>query len=367
MRVRTTIGVLPRSPAGGTVLHVRTPLPPISFSGEAPTLDDRLLWALWLSPTWLPSVTAADELGLFDRLSDGNPATAEQLAASLELAPRATRALLGLLSALGLLQQQAGTFALTETSRAYLVSSSPFYWGPAMVPHKVVPMSHGQILEALRRDQAGGNTDAAAMWKAPEPAVLRMFTSVMHAHSLPTASALARHEVFAGAHRLLDVGGGSGAYSVSFALRHPALKCTILELPAMIPITDEYLGATPTGGRVKSHGADMFNDAWPAGHDAVFFNDVFHDWPHAQCQALARKAFDGLPSGGKVLLHEMLLDAGLDGPLPAAAYSMMMLVATPGRQLSGPEAIALLAEAGFVETKILPTVGHYSLVSGRKP
>ncbi len=367
MRVRTTIGVLPRFAAGGTVSRVRTALPTIPFSGEAPAVEDRLLWALWLSPTWLPSVTAADELGLFDRLADGKSATAEQLATSLELAPRATRALLGLLSALGLLQQNAGAFALTETSRAYLVSSSPFYWGPAMLPHKVVPMSHAQILEALRRDQAGGNTDAAAMWKAPDPAALRMFTSVMHAHSLPTASALARNAVFAGIRRLLDVGGGSGAYSVSFALRHPALQCTILELPAMTAITDEYLAATPTGGHVRSHAADMFNDAWPTGHDAVFFNDVFHDWPQAQCQALARKAFDALPSGGQVLLHEMLLDEGLDGPLPAAAYSMMMLVATPGRQLSGTEALALLCDAGFVETKILPTIGHYSLVSGRKP
>ena len=137
MRVRTTIGVLPRFAPGGTVLRVRPTLPKLPFTGEAPVVEDRLLWALWLSPTWLPSVTAADELGLFDRLADGKAATAEQLAASLELAPRATRALLGLLAGLGLLQQTAGAFALTETSRAYLVSSSPFYWGPALVPYDV--------------------------------------------------------------------------------------------------------------------------------------------------------------------------------------------------------------------------------------
>jgi hypothetical protein len=349
------------------VLCVRPPLKQTPFTGEAPTVDDRLLWGLWLSPTWLPSVTAADELGLFDRLSDGSSATAEELAASLELAPRAMRALLGLLASLGLLQHHAGAFALTETSRAYLVSSSPFYWGPALIPHKMVPMSHAQILQALRSDKAGGNTDAAAMWKAPDPMMLRMFTSVMHAHSLPTASALARHEAFFGVRKLLDVGGGSGAYSVSMALRHKALECTVLELPAMTAITDEYLAATQTHGRVRSHAADMFKDKWPSGHDAVFFNDVLHDWPDAACGALIGKAFEALPSGGSVFVHEMLLDDGLDGPLAAAAYSMMMLVATPGRQLSGKEALALLSEAGFVDAKIIPTVGHYSLVSGRKP
>ncbi len=337
------------------------------FTGEAPVVDDRLLWTLWLSPTWLPSVTAADELGLFDCLAEKKAATAEELAAALELAPRAIRALLGLLTSLGLLKQCAGSFALTESARAYLVSSSPFYWGPALVPHKVVPMSHTQILEALRRDKPGASTDAAAMWKAPDSNVLRMFTAVMHAHSLPTASALARNQAFVGLRRLLDVGGGSGAYSVSFALRHPELACTVLELPQMTAITDEYLAATPTGGRVKSHPADMFNDVWPGGHDGVFFNDVFHDWPLPQCRALAGKAFDALPSGGSVFLHEMLLDEGLDGPLPAAAYSMMMLVATPGRQLSGKEALAILAQAGFINTRITPTVGHYALVSGRKP
>ncbi len=325
------------------------------------------MWALWLSPTWLPTVTAAEELGLFDRLSDGNPATAEQIAAALELSPRATRAMLGLLSALGLLQLHASAFALTETARTYLVSSSPYYWGPALMPHKMMPMSHGQILEALKGDRAAAPTDAAAMWKAPDPMVLRMFTSVMHAHSLPTASALARDAAFAQTKRLLDVGGGSGAYASCLALRNPSLQCTVLELPAMKAITDDYLAAIATNGRVKSHAADMFVDAWPTGHDAVFFNDVFHDWPAAQCQLLARKAFDALPSKGTVFIHEMLLDEGLDGPLPAAAYSMLMLVSTPGRQLSGKEVVDLLSAAGFTDVKAVPSVGHYSLVSGLKP
>jgi len=342
-------------------------MPPNPFAGEAPCVDDRLLWSLWLSPAWLPSVTAADELGLFDLLSRRQSATAAELGAGLELSPRAMRALLGLLAPLGLVRQQAGSFALTEPARAYLVSTSPFYWGPALAPHKRVPMSHAQILEALRRDQPGGDTDAAAMWQAPDPLMLRMFTAVMHAHSLPTASALARCDGFSDVRQLLDVGGGSGAYSVCLALRHRQLECTVLELPAMTEITEEYLAASATCGRVRTHAADMFVDPWPGGHDAVFFNDVFHDWPQPKCQLLARKAFEALPSGGLVFLHEMLLDAGLDGPLEAGGYSMMMLVATPGQQLSGTEARELLAGAGFVDTIIVPTVHHYSLVSGRKP
>ena len=45
-----------------------------------------------------------------------------------------------------------------------------------------------------------------------------------------------------------------------------------------------------------------------AGYDALFFSNVWHDWNVRTCQWLAARAFAALPSGGRIMLHEMLLD-----------------------------------------------------------
>jgi len=46
---------------------------------EVPTCDDQPIWDVWLSMLWLPAVTVADELEIFESLAR-EPATAAELA-----------------------------------------------------------------------------------------------------------------------------------------------------------------------------------------------------------------------------------------------------------------------------------------------
>ncbi len=59
-----------------------------------PSCDDKPIWDLWLSSMWLPALTVAAELGVFEALEAG-PATATALAGQLELRPRACEILHG--------------------------------------------------------------------------------------------------------------------------------------------------------------------------------------------------------------------------------------------------------------------------------
>ncbi len=112
----------------------------------------------------------------------------------------------------------------------------------------------------------------------------------------------------------------------------------------------------------------MFTQRWPRGHDAHFFSNIFHDWSEDTCRLLASKSFEALPSGGHILLHEILMDDDGCGPLPAAAFSLLMLLGTRGKQYSLPELRQILEPAGFVDLEAARTGGgYYSLVSARKP
>jgi acetylserotonin N-methyltransferase len=232
---------------------------------------------------------------------------------------------------------------------------------------------HGQLLArtletVLRTEHLGEDDRISRRWERGEmtPAEAESSNRRMHSHSFPSALGLSRAVEFKDVHRLLDVAGGSGCYSIALALRNPELQCTVADLPHIAADALTYIERYGCLGRVDVHGFNMFTDAWPEGYDAIFFSNVFHDWDPRRRADLAARSFAALPPGGRIFLHEMLIDAAADGPLPAAMFSVMMLN-TRGKQFTARQLQVLLEAAGFVEFQVTPAYGYYSLVSATKP
>jgi len=346
---------------------------------EPPGTDDRHIWDLWLTGTYQAAIVAADEAGIFTAL-DETPATIAEAAARLDFDERASSILLRLLSALNLLTIRAGKFQLTDEARLYLLRGSPFYWGH-MMGVGVSEWHRNTLLAKLK--QKGSNRAAgpegtprisgegrvADNWAAGNVSLeqARTVAARMHSHSLPAAIAAARAYDFAKVQRLLDVGGGSGCFMIAGAQQHPHLRCTIMELQAMCEVAQTYIEAAGVQDRVDTAAVDMFRQAWPAGYDAVFFSNVWHDWNFRTCEWLAARAFEVLPAGGRIMLHEMLLNDDGAGPPAAASFSMLMLLATQGQQFTFEELKGILENAGFTGVEARQTYGYYSIVTGFRP
>lgn len=82
---------------------------------------------------------------------------------------------------------------------------------------------------------------------------------------------------------------------------------------------------------------------------------------------LTAKSFNSLESGGRIVIHEMLYNDQKTGPFASAAFSMIMMGWTEGRQYSGLELSTMLEEIGFEDIQIRKAYGYYSIVVGRKP
>lgn len=341
------------------------------MSGElrSPPVDDRLIWDCWLSMHHLPAMLAANEIGLFDALAEGS-LPIDELAARCGVNARSLGIVNGLLCALGLLARRDGRYGLTLTSRHYLVKSSEFYWGSLLSGSRADAPLTEKILAALAlAPGASLGAENATSWEAGEVPIeqARRISAFMHAHSRAPAIGVARHPVFRDVKRFLDVGAGSGVFAITVAQQWPHLRSTILDLDGMCTVAQDYVAEAGVTDRVDLLPLDFFRDPFPQGYDALFFSNVFHDWSDQTCLKLARKAFDVLPSGGRIMLHEQLMDDGLDGPATTASFSLLMLSRTPGRQYSLPEFSRLLGEAGFVNCEATATCGYYSLVIAQKP
>lgn len=334
-----------------------------------PPTGDGAIWNVWLAAFHAPTLAVADELGVFAAL-DRQPMSAGELAGTLTIEHRAIESMLGLLAALGFLARTDARFRLTEVARHYLLPASPYYWGGFLARIRTIPIDCGKLVASLRRGTAAAEARVSGqLWRAPTPPAEALvgFTHAMHAHSFALAIRAVPMLELSAVTRLLDVAGGSGSYSIAAADRHASLRCTVLDLEPVCAVSEQYIAKLGAADRVTTHAADMFVDPWPGGHDAVFMADIFHDWDDERCLLLAQRAFDALPPGGRLLVHEMILADTKDAPLNAIAYSMVMVFVTEGRQRTGGELVEILTRAGFMNCRIAPTLEGYALVSGTRP
>src|SRR5690606_7088348 len=306
-----------------------------------------------------PVVSVADEVGTFAAISAQARST-EEIATATGVDARALGIHLGMLAALGFVERREGRWRATAATRTWLHPDAEGYAGPLIKRFAQQQPLHDQLMVTLRTGgRAEAYRSASAEWERGEmpPDLAALITAFMNAHSRAAARAVAQQPLFAGVKTVLDVGGGSGIFSIELARAWPQLAATVLEIDTICVEAARYIAAAGIDTRVKTHAVNMFTQDWPAGFDVHFFSNIFHDWSDATCRLLAQRSFAALPYGGRILLHEMLMDDDGCGPLPVAAFSLLMLIGTKGRQYSLPELRDFLEGAGFTDVEAQQTGG----------
>jgi acetylserotonin N-methyltransferase len=335
--------------------------------------DDWGIWQAHLALAVFPAITVADEAGVFTVLA-AEPASIDELAARTGLNQRVLRGVVGVLAAHGLVGQHCGRYHLEAAARRFLLPDSRYYWGPVLSFFREPRLTHAQLLAALRSPETASHWDVieedkgSKVWSlgTMPPAIAAEIAGYMNANSLTAAEFVARELDLSGARRLLDVGSGSGCFSIAFAQANPALECSLMDLEPMCEVAMKYVRHAGLQQRIRPIAVDMFRGDWPAGQDALFLSNVLHDWDARTAARLLAKAHAALPPGGRIHLHEMLLADALDGPEVAAAFSLYVSVTTKGQQYSAAELAAMLQAAGFSDPVVTPAYGAYAVVSATR-
>ncbi len=164
---------------------------------------------------------------------------------------------------------------------------------------------------------------------------------------------------------LVDVGGGTGIYSIAFLQRNPELRAIVLDRPEVLRIAREFAADYGVSDRMEFLEGDMFTAEIPPA-DVILLSNILHDWDVADCRALVQRCAASLRPGGRLLIHDVLLNDALDGPLAVACYSAQLFTLTEGRAYSALEYRAWLAEAGLQTDETIPILAHCHVISGSK-
>lgn len=302
----------------------------------------------------------AIELDVFTAVGEGT--TADRLAAGLATDPRATQMLLDALVAVGMLTKREGVYGNTPEAARWLSDASPHSARAALMHVANLWPSWSLLTECVRK-----GTSAHAGRRSSR-AETEAFIAMMHYNAQARAAMVVEAVGVEGLRRMLDLGGGSGAYAIAFAQAAPGLQADVLDLPRVLRIARRYIEAAGLTGRVRTIVGDLGQDSYGRGYDLVFISAICHMLDPKENRVMLRKCFRALAPGGRVVIQDFILDPEKTGPRAAALFSLNMLVRTrAGASYSEPEYRSWLAEAGFSEVTRLHLPGPTGLMMGRRP
>ena len=168
---------------------------------------------------------------------------------------------------------------------------------------------------------------------------------------------------------LLDVGGGSGTYTLAFLQAAPRMKATLFDKPEVVDMARQRLDEAGMLDRVTLVGGDFYRDEFPPGHDLAFLSAIIHQNSPEQNADLYRKLFQSLNPGGRIIIRDHIMEPDRTRPRDGAVFAVNMLVGTSGGNTYTYEEIRSgLARAGFVRIGLLQKGEHMDgLVEGFKP
>jgi precorrin-6B methylase 2 len=331
---------------------------------QAPTSEDSSRVHSILT-AYLQSKAAftALELGVFEAL-DKKPRTVAELAGELGLQERPTRALLVALRGLDLVREQGGSYANSPETDRYLVAGRPEYMG-GFVAHQNSHFAHFARLDEAVRTNASLNKRVLKKGYGDQGAAqgegrkgTAPFIQAMRVSSRLQADKLAAAVPLDGVRHIVDLGCGSGDYSIALAKHHPELRVTSMDYPAVTDLARANVAEAGLADRVEVVPADIMEDAWPEC-DAVLLSHVLDGYGPERSAHLVKRIHGHLPTGGRLLVHSHM--PSLATGLFPAMFGLILLVNTEEGEVRDVDDIrGWVDDAGFRDVH----TQNVSLLSG---
>ncbi|XYH97093.1 methyltransferase [Sorangium sp. So ce1128] len=260
-------------------------------------------------PALFSALVTALELGIFRFLSLHPKSGFDDVLRFTGLRADKLRVLLHALCATELVDKADGRYMNSPVAEKLLAPDGQDSWRHILIGwQRIYYPAFVHLTSALRE----GTNTALSAYPGSEPTLYQRlahnpelqatFHACMAAFTLQTMSGLLESPELATVRHVLDIGGNDGTTATRLAARYPELRVTIFDLPSVTRAGERAVSAE-LADRIQFHPGDLFQDPFPRGVDAVLFSHVLEIFDEAQILSLLAKAFDVLPTGGKLLIY----------------------------------------------------------------
>lgn len=311
------------------------------------------------------ALMAAVELGLFTAVAHGagdRRAVAQHLGITELNADRIVTYCLGA----GLLEQVDGALVNAPDVERFLVRDETAYAGDWMLFTKPDWNEWGVLSDHLKNTDAPVVLGAYADWTVDDA---RKYHSATYAIGMGAGSRFVKMVDLSARHKIIDIGGGSGAYCINAAKAHPHITAVVLDLPPVVEVAREFIAANGVSDQVEAQACDFTKDPFPGGADVAIMASNQSLYGGDFIREVLRKAFAALEPGGEMHFIGHLLNAERTGPAETATWALDQAIKRgTGHAHSVADIRRYFEDAGFTEIQdgdFLPNMLEW--VRGVKP
>lgn len=287
---------------------------------------------------------AGMELGVFDALAAA-PLESAQLAAALSVKPGKLTRLLYVLVDAGLLAIEGERFANSGLANQFLVRTRPDFIGDVHGLLHQLWEATMRTADSIRSDRPVAEHDFTSMGDEEKLAFFRG----LHGETIDSAVELSKRFDFSSRRSLLDVGGGSGGLAIGMLERWPNLTATIVELPAVTPITRQFVEESRVAERIRIAASDVTAEPPPGRFDVAVLRALVQVLGLEQARAAIVNVGRAMVPGGRIyIVGAGALDDSRLSPRTALFYDLVFInIYREGRSYTEREYRMWLSDAGF--------------------
>jgi hypothetical protein len=244
----------------------------------------------------------AFELGIFTEIENSKH-TSKDVALSINADIRATDRLMNALVAIGYLDKKNNQFFNKDFVSKYLVIGkedfiSGFYhtnhmW--EMWSHMTAVVQKGEPVYDPSIQSKEGN------W-------LESFIEAMHNRATMQTRASIEAIDLTDVETILDIGGGSAAFSMEFIRKKGSIEATVFDLPNVTPITQKYINREGFSENITTYKGDYICDNLPKGFDLIFLSAIIHANSFKENKLLINKCSESLNNGGQIVVQDYIMN-----------------------------------------------------------
>ncbi len=310
------------------------------------------------------ALMAAVEVGIFTAISQG-AGTFEEVAAKVGIHSVNAERLLVMLLAAGLVRLEGGRLRNAADTERFLVEGKPSYMGPWITFTKPQWNEWGRLAEHIR------NPNLKVMGSIEQFTVAdaRRYHQATYAIGMGAGRRFVRQVDLSERKRIMDIGGGSGAYCIAAAKEHPRIRAVVLDLPVVCEVTREFLAENGVADRVVAEPCNFVTDPFPTDCDVAIMASNLPMYGREMIGMVVAKAFKALLPGGEMHLIGEMTNDERTGPWGPAYWGLGQAISdSRGLAHSESDVIGYFRDAGFQDVELVDFIpGSLSRVVGWKP
>ncbi|MGH7998639.1 MAG: methyltransferase [Brasilonema sp.] len=314
------------------------------------------------------SIYVAAKLGIADLLKDGAKSS-DELATLTDVDAKSLYRVLRALSSIGIFAEDENQqFQITPLAE-YLQTDVPGSMRAFVITggEQWHLQTWGNILHSVKTGKSAfENTHGMEFshYLAQHLEIAQLFNESMINFTSSCIPAVLDSYDFSLISKIVDVGGGHGLLIAEILKANPTMKGILFEQPRVVEGARHFIKAQGIAERCEIVGGNFFESV-PSGGDAYMMKHIIHNWDAKDALSILKNCHQTMADNGKLLLLEKVIPAA-NQPSYSKWFDLQMLLMIGGRERTEIEYRELLAEAGFMLTKVVYTQSPIDIIEAVK-